>query len=100
MKTLVKKPLPKKTPGPTAVSSFPPRVLVLRSAGTNCDMESVHALQKSGAICDRVHVNQLLLGRVRLHPYQILLIPGGFSYGDDISAGKVLATELKLRLKD
>jgi len=78
----------------------PVKALVIRAAGTNCDQETVHALAQSGAKCELVHVNQLLLGRIRLHPYQILVIPGGFSYGDDISAGKVLANELKFKLKD
>lgn len=76
------------------------KALVLRSAGTNCDQETLHALTLSGAVCDLVHVNHLLSGRVRLHPYRLFVLPGGFSYGDDISAGKVLANELRLRLKD
>lgn len=74
--------------------------LILRAAGTNCDLETIHALKEAGAESESVHINQLLLGRVRLHPYQMLVLPGGFSYGDDISAGKVLANELKFRLKD
>jgi phosphoribosylformylglycinamidine synthase len=47
-----------------------------------------------------VHINQLLAGRVRLHPFHMIVVPGGFSYGDDISAGKVLANEFRGRLKD
>jgi phosphoribosylformylglycinamidine synthase subunit PurQ / glutaminase len=76
------------------------KALVLRAAGTNCDQETIHALKAAGADSDLVHVNQILNGRVRLHPYHMLIVPGGFSYGDDISAGKVLANELRLRLKD
>jgi len=76
------------------------KAIVVRAAGINCDQETIHALKEAGADCDLVHINQLLLGRVRLHPYQIMVIPGGFSYGDDISAGKVLANELRYRLKD
>lgn len=74
--------------------------LVVRAAGTNCDQETIHALTLAGAQCDLKHVNEILTGRVRLHPYQIVVFPGGFSYGDDIAAGKVLANELRLRLKD
>ncbi len=85
---------------PSIVGSKPVKALVLRAAGTNCDQETVHALKAAGAESDVVHINQLILGRVRLHPYQMLVIPGGFSYGDDIGAGKVLANELRLRLKD
>jgi len=73
--------------------------LIIRTAGTNCDQETIHALTLAGAKCHLTHINQLITGRIRLHPYQILVIPGGFSYGDDISAGKVLANELRLRLK-
>jgi phosphoribosylformylglycinamidine synthase len=76
------------------------KALVIRSAGTNCDQETVHALNVCGAQSDLVHINQLLTGRVRLHPYHLMVIPGGFSYGDDISAGKVLANQLRFRLKD
>ncbi len=81
-------------------SSPKPQVLVLRAAGTNCDQETVHALQTCGGETTLMHINQLLTGRVRLHPFQILVIPGGFSYGDDISAGKVFANEMRLRLRD
>src|ERR1051326_6451963 len=76
------------------------RALVLRAAGTNCDQETIHALTQAGAECDRLHINALMTGQARLHPYDILVIPGGFSYGDDIAAGKVLANELRLRLRD
>jgi phosphoribosylformylglycinamidine synthase I len=74
--------------------------LVIRTAGTNCDQETIHALKLAGADSDLIHINQILLGRVRLHPYHMLVIPGGFSYGDDISAGKVLANEMRLKLRD
>lgn len=76
------------------------KALIIRTAGTNCDQETIHALGLFGVECDLIHINQLLLGRVRLHPYQLVVIPGGFSYGDDISAGKVLANEFRLRLRD
>jgi phosphoribosylformylglycinamidine synthase len=45
-----------------------------------------------------VHINQLVGGSERLSDYQILALPGGFSYGDDIAAGKILANELKTKL--
>ncbi len=76
------------------------KALVIRTAGTNCDQETIHALRINGVDSDLVHINRLLKGQIRLHPYQILVFPGGFSYGDDISAGKVLANELKHRLGD
>jgi phosphoribosylformylglycinamidine synthase len=77
-----------------------PKALVIRAAGTNCDQETIHALATVGAESQLVHINQLLSGHLRLHPYHMIVIPGGFSYGDDISAGKVLANEFRLKLKD
>ena len=74
------------------------KALVLRSPGANCDGEAVFALEKAGAKVDLVHINQLSRKEYRLEDYAILLIPGGFTYGDDISGGKVLANELRLKL--
>lgn len=72
-----------------------PNVLVLRSPGTNCDAESAYAFELAGAETTSVHVNQLLEKPSMLSDYQILCLPGGFSYGDDIAAGKILALQLK-----
>lgn len=74
------------------------RTLILRAPGTNCDVETAFAFQQAGAAVESVHVNQLIRGEQRLADYQIMVIPGGFTYGDDISAGKVLANELRLKL--
>lgn len=71
-----------------------PRVLVLRSPGTNCDVESAYAFQLAGATTEAIHINQLLENPSVLNDYQILCLPGGFSYGDDIAAGKILALQL------
>ncbi len=76
------------------------KVLVLRAAGSNCDLETQFAFQAVGAQADLVHINRLLEGSVRLKEYQVLTIPGGFTYGDDISAGKVLANQLRMKLAD
>jgi phosphoribosylformylglycinamidine synthase I len=74
------------------------KVLVLRTAGTNCDKETAFAFRLAGAEAELAHVNKLLTGQKSLEEYQILAIPGGFSYGDDIAAGKILANELKHKL--
>ncbi len=74
------------------------KTIVLRTAGTNCDGETKFAFERSGAIVDVVHVNRLLSKEKFLRDYHILAIPGGFSYGDDIASGKILANELRLRL--
>jgi len=70
------------------------KVLILRTAGTNCDEETSHAFELAGAAADGVHVNRLIEQPDLLHNYQILALPGGFSYGDDVAAGKILANQL------
>lgn len=77
-----------------------PRVLILRVGGTNCDRETEWAFSLAGALPERVHINRLKEGSKKLNDYQVLVIPGGFSYGDDISAGKVLANEIRHNLKE
>lgn len=77
-----------------------PEVLVLRTAGTNCDQETAFAFDKSGARADLIHINQLIRKEKDLSDYQVLAIPGGFTYGDDIAAGKILANELRYKLID
>ena len=74
------------------------RALVLRAPGTNCDVETAFAFQQAGAEAALIHINQLIRGEQRLADYQIMVIPGGFTYGDDIAAGKVLANEFRLKL--
>ena len=74
------------------------RVIILRTAGTNCDQETVFAFKTLGALVDLVHIKKLFSATVKLEDYHILVIPGGFSYGDDIASGRILANELRLRL--
>ncbi len=76
------------------------KVIVLRTAGTNCDKETVFAFQDCGADVDLVHINKLFSKECKLDNYHILAIPGGFSYGDDIAAGRILANELRIKLKE
>ncbi|HOY08722.1 MAG TPA: phosphoribosylformylglycinamidine synthase I [Candidatus Omnitrophota bacterium] len=74
------------------------RVIVLRTAGTNCDGETAYAFERCGAAVDLVHINRLSSGEVSLGDYHILAVPGGFTYGDDIMSGRILANELRLNL--
>ena len=74
------------------------KALVLRAAGTNCDRETLFALEQAGFQADRVHVNRLLEAPVLLGDYAFLVLPGGFSYGDDVAAGKILANQMLHRL--
>jgi phosphoribosylformylglycinamidine synthase subunit PurQ / glutaminase len=71
-----------------------PRVIVLRAPGSNCDEESAVAWQLAGAQAETWHVGRLLERPQLLDQFQILTIPGGFSYGDDLGAGRILATHL------
>lgn len=75
-----------------------PRVLILRAPGTNCDGESAYAFSLVGGRPDSLHVNRLLEKSDLLKQYQILCLPGGFSYGDDIASGRILAGQLRLHL--
>jgi len=74
------------------------RTVVLRAPGTNCDMETAFAFELAGSVVEFAHINELLGRERQLSDYQILAIPGGFTYGDDISAGRILANELRLKL--
>jgi len=74
------------------------KTLILRAPGTNCDMETAFAFQQAGAETEPVHINRLTRGEIHLSDYQIMVIPGGFTYGDDIAAGTILANELRLNL--
>ena len=74
------------------------RTIVLRVDGTNCDEETVIAFEKAGSKVDLVHMNELIRKEKSLEDYQILCIPGGFAYGDDIAAGKIFAVLLKYKI--
>lgn len=73
------------------------KVLILLAAGINCDLETEEAFKQAGALAKRVHVNDLLAAKEGLQDYHILVLPGGFSFGDDISSGQVLAKKLKYK---
>jgi phosphoribosylformylglycinamidine synthase I len=77
-----------------------PTVLVLRTAGTNCDAETAHAFELVGARTRTLHINALRAEPTILREVQVLAIPGGFSYGDDIASGRVFANELMSALRD
>lgn len=76
------------------------RVLVLRSPGTNCDEETAGAFELAGARAERLHVGTLLRRERRLDEFHILAFPGGFSFGDDLGAGTVLANRLRTYLEE
>jgi phosphoribosylformylglycinamidine synthase subunit PurQ / glutaminase len=79
---------------------MPPKVLILRAPGTNCDLETAFAFERAGAKTERLHVNRVLESPSLLTQFQILCLPGGFSYGDDIAAGRILGNQIQHHLTD
>jgi len=75
--------------------TMPPKTLILRTAGTNCDAELAHAFTLAGAATQLIHVNALIESPAELERFDLLGLPGGFSYGDDISAGRIFANRLR-----
>ncbi|MBZ0292900.1 MAG: phosphoribosylformylglycinamidine synthase subunit PurL [Anaerolineae bacterium] len=92
---------PLHTPSATFTASThtqPPKVLILHATGTNRDHDAALACKLAGGQPEIVHVNQLLSGERELADYHMLVVPGGFSYGDDLGAGTVWAMDLRHRL--
>jgi phosphoribosylformylglycinamidine synthase subunit PurQ / glutaminase len=71
--------------------------LVITGYGINCEQELAAAYKLAGAEVDIVHLNDVFLGKIDISDYQILNFPGGFSFGDDLGSGKVLANKMKYR---
>ncbi len=76
------------------------RVLNLHASGTNCDKETARAFEQAGAEVETLHLNNLLKTPEKLLDYDILCLPGGFSYGDDIGSGVVFALQLRTLLRN
>jgi phosphoribosylformylglycinamidine synthase len=77
-----------------------PRVLILRAPGVNCDQESGYAFEQAGARAEAVHIQSILEKPEQLQQFQILCLPGGFSYGDDLGAGRILGNQIRYQLTD
>jgi phosphoribosylformylglycinamidine synthase I len=77
-----------------------PRVLILHADGTNRDHEAAQAFELAGALAEIVHINQLRARAKRWQAYHVLALPGGFSYADALSAGKLLALDLNVYFTD
>lgn len=76
------------------------KALVLTGFGINCENESKYAIEKSGGKADIFHLNKLLEKPVLLENYDLLLFPGGFSFGDDLGSGRVFANKIRYHLKE
>jgi phosphoribosylformylglycinamidine synthase I len=77
-----------------------PPVLILHATGTNRDHEAAWAVEQAGGKPEIVHVNELRQSPARLHSFHMLVLPGGFSYGDDLGAGRLWASDLRWLFQD
>lgn len=75
-----------------------PKTLVFSGYGLNCEEETKYGFELAGGIADIVHINDLIDRRNKLSDYQILVVPGGFSYGDDTGSGNAYANKLRNHL--
>ena len=75
------------------------KVLNLRVAGTNCEIETAAVFEKAGAEVETLHFNALRGAPERVRDFNIIALPGGFSYGDDIGSGVVFAQQLRSVLR-
>lgn len=75
-----------------------PKTLIIRTAGTNCDAELAYAFEQAGASTQTIHIARLIEEPGLIASFDLIGFPGGFSYGDDIAAGRILANRLKHRL--
>ncbi|MBI4818688.1 MAG: phosphoribosylformylglycinamidine synthase subunit PurQ [Deltaproteobacteria bacterium] len=71
------------------------RAAVLNGFGINCEVETAAALRMAGAEVDTVHLNRVLLGKASIRAFDLVVFPGGFSFGDDLGSGRVLASKLR-----
>jgi phosphoribosylformylglycinamidine synthase len=71
-----------------------PTVLILQAHGTNRDLDVAEALTLAGAAPVFAPLNDLRAGKKHFSDYQMLILPGGFSYADALGAGKLLALDL------
>lgn len=74
------------------------RALILTGFGINCENETAYAFRLAGAEAAFIHLNDLVAEPARLQQSHILAIPGGFSFGDDVASGKILANRLRFKL--
>ena len=77
-----------------------PRVAVISGFGINCELETMAVFEMAGASADRVHVNRLVSGEVSLEDYQIMAVPGGFSFGDHLGSGRLMGNRLRFGLRE
>lgn len=71
-----------------------PKALILQAHGSNRDFDVIEALTLAGADATGIPLNELRMNKTLLSDFQLLVVPGGFSYADALGAGKLLALDL------
>lgn len=82
------------------IGNMKPKAMIIMATGTNRDLDVCQALEMAGAQVEIVPLNRLRNGDRRFSDYQLLVLPGGFSYADALGAGKLLAMDLKVYFAD
>ncbi len=77
-----------------------PKIAIITGYGINSDNELAHSFNLAGGASERVHINDLIAKKPRLTDFDIIAIPGGFSFGDHIASGRVFANKLKHSLAE
>ena len=77
-----------------------PRVAVLFGFGINCDHETKAVFEMVGAQAERIHVNRFVSGHADLSTYDILAVPGGFSFGDHLGSGRLLGNRMRFAMRE
>ena len=77
-----------------------PKALILQAHGSNRDLDVMDALSLAGADAICVPLNELRINKTLLSDFQLLVVPGGFSYADALGAGKLLALDLASYFED
>ncbi len=73
------------------------KALVITGYGVNCEEEMSWAYKLAGAESKIVHINEILMKGLSIHDFDVVNFPGGFSFGDDIASGRVLANKIRFK---
>ena len=77
------------------IALYKPKFIVLDGQGWNCENETAEAIELAGGKADKVYIKKLMANPKMLRGYQGLVLPGGFTYGDDLGSGRVAALDLE-----
>jgi phosphoribosylformylglycinamidine synthase subunit PurQ / glutaminase len=75
-----------------------PTALIITAPGTNCDLELGEAFRLAGAETESILLKRLIAEPALIHGFDLIGLPGGFSYGDDIAAGRIVAVLMRRHL--